>query len=89
TVARLVAEQARHAARTGAPASDLLGAALEQARHELARISAEHPVLREAHVVDAGACALLVVLEALDRTLAPRTGATPLDWLPDRGVAPD
>lgn len=89
TVARLVAEQARHAVRTGAPASDLLGGALERARHELARISAEHPVLREAHVVDAGACALLVVLEALDRTLASRTGAAPLDWLPDRGMAPD
>jgi hypothetical protein len=89
TVARLVAEHARHAARTGAPVSALLGGALEQARHELARISAEHPVLREAHVVDAGACALLVVLGALDRTLSEREGAALLDWLPARGVAAD
>jgi dihydroxyacetone kinase-like predicted kinase len=89
TVARLVGEQAHHAARTGALASELLGEALDRARHELARISAEHPVLREAHVVDAGACALLVVLEALDHTLSRAGDERSLDWLPDRGVAPD
>ncbi len=89
TVARLVAEHVRHAARTGADVSALLGPALGQARHELARISAEHPVLRQAHVVDAGACALLVVLEALAVTLSdPRTAAS-LDWLPEHGVGAD
>ena len=35
----------------------------------LGRISAEHPVLRAAHVLDAGACALLVVLDALARAV--------------------
>lgn len=89
TVARLVAERARHAARTGAPVSGLLGPVLDEARGELARISREHPVLREAHVVDAGACALLVMLEALDDALtgSGRTGVP--EWLPDRGVAPE
>jgi len=87
TVARLVGERARHAARTGAALDALLGPVLDEARGELARISATHPVLREAHVVDAGACALLVVLEALERTLrgaaADRTSPT---WLPERGL---
>ncbi len=95
TVARLVAERARHAARTGAGVEGLLGPVLDEARGELARVSAEHPVLREAHVVDAGACALLVVLEALDRTLTGATGGTGATgaqvpaWLPDRGVSPE
>ncbi len=85
TVARLVAEQVRHAVRTGATVAGLLGPALEDARRELARISAELPVLRDAHVVDAGACALLVVLEALEGTLTG-TARTGLDWLPQHGV---
>lgn len=88
TVARLVGERARHAAAAGAPASGLLRPALDEATHELTRVSAEHPVLRGAHVVDAGACALLVVLEALDRTLAGTDG-TELDWLPEHGVGAD
>lgn len=89
TVARLVAEHVRHAARTGAAPAGLLGAALAQARHDLARVSAEHPVLRQARVVDAGACALLVVLEALDRTLGGPGASASLDWLPERGVGAD
>jgi dihydroxyacetone kinase-like predicted kinase len=90
TVARLVGERARHAARTGATLAGLLGPVLDEARGELARISAEHPVLRGAHVVDAGACALLVVLEALERTLAGTPGplAVPA-WLPAAGADPD
>src|SRR5659263_632536 len=51
----------------------------------LARISAQHPVLAAAHVVDAGACALLVVLDAL-RDVIGRDGAAAdagrdLSWL--------
>ena len=89
TVARLVAEQARHALRTGAGVTGVLSGALDEARRGLARVSAEHPVLREAHVVDAGACALLVVLEGLDRALTPPHQPASLDWLPERGVGVD
>ena len=88
TVARLVGERATHAARSGVAMPHLLGPALDDARRELARISAEHPVLRGADVVDAGACALLVVLQALDRTLTGEPG-TGLDWLPVHGVGAD
>lgn len=92
TVARLVGERARHAARQGADVSALLGPVLDETRHELTRISAEHPVLRYAQVVDAGACALLVVLEALDRALAGRADGPDADdvpgWLPTRGADP-
>lgn len=88
TVARLVGDRVRRAADAGVTLPGLLGPALDEATSELARVSAEHPVLRGAHVVDAGACALLVVLEALDRTLTGRSGA-PLDWLPQHGVAAD
>lgn len=88
TVARLVGERARHASRTGAGLGALLGPVLDEARGELARISAEHPVLRQAHVVDAGACALLVVLEALERTIAGTPDEAPLRWLPERGADP-
>ena len=88
TVARLVGERARHGARTGADVGGLLGPALDESRHELTRISAEHPVLRSANVVDAGACALLVVLEALDRTLTDRVDepAQVPSWLPAHGA---
>lgn len=88
TVARLVAEGARHAARTGASVSGLLGPVLAEARGDLARVSREHPVLREARVVDAGACALLVVLEALEHALTGSAGTAVPEWLPDRAVAP-
>ncbi len=89
TVARLVGERARHAARTGATLPALLGPVLDETRRELTRISAEHPVLRAAHVVDAGACALLVLLEALDGVLRGEAGALVVPaWLPERGVDP-
>ena len=42
-----------------------------------------HPVLRAARVLDAGACALLVVLDALARAVGDeRPVHVPLDWLP-------
>jgi dihydroxyacetone kinase-like predicted kinase len=58
----------------GAEAADrsaaVLAAALDVGRGALDRVSAAHPVLREARVVDSGACALLVVLDALAVALA-------------------
>lgn len=100
TVAREVAEHAArgagHARGPGAPsagarsAADVLAAATDEARADLGRLSEGHDVLRAARVVDAGACALLVVLDALVHTL--RTGAGPLReddvdlrWLPQAG----
>lgn len=92
TVGRLVGEHARRAARAGAPLSGLLGPVLEHARADLRRVSARNPALRAAGVVDAGACALLVLLDALDRTLAAPAGrsAAPAgiaEWLPSGGPA--
>lgn len=66
----------------GSGGSDPLTAGLVAGHAALDRISAVHPVLRSAHVVDAGACALLVVLDALADVLAGRDGAPALDWLP-------
>ncbi|MBO0899916.1 DAK2 domain-containing protein [Cellulomonas sp. zg-ZUI222] len=91
TIAREVATHARHGMRRteGSPA-DVLAAATDAARADLDRLSASHDVLRAAHVVDAGACALLVVLDALVHTL--RTGGRALQeadldltWLPRAG----
>ena len=48
----------------------------------LARISASHPVLRRAHVPDAGACALLVVLDALGAALRGAPVPDVSGWLP-------
>ncbi|MBO3093888.1 DAK2 domain-containing protein [Cellulomonas dongxiuzhuiae] len=88
TVAREVAAHARRgvAGVTGSPA-DVLAAATDAARADLARLSAGHDVLRAARVVDAGACALLVVLDALVHTLRTGGGALgeadlDLAWLP-------
>ncbi len=92
TVARLVGEHARRAARAGAPLTALLGPVLEHARADLRRVSAGNPALRAADVVDAGACALLVLLDALDRTLATPAGGSPApagipEWLPSGAPA--
>jgi len=91
TVAREVATHARRALQRapGSPA-DVLAAATDAARADLDRLSASHHVLRAARVVDAGACALIVVLDALVHTL--RTGGLALQeadldlaWLPRAG----
>ncbi|ADG75195.1 Dak phosphatase [Cellulomonas flavigena DSM 20109] len=85
TVAREVAAHARRGVGAAAPAG-VLAAATASARADLARLSAGHDVLRAARVVDAGACALLVVLDALVHTLATGTALTEADldlgWLP-------
>ncbi|WP_431836620.1 DAK2 domain-containing protein [Cellulomonas sp. Y8] len=58
-----------------------LGAGVAAGRADLARISAGHPVLRSARVVDAGACALLVLLDALAAALAGSAGPVDVAWL--------
>ena len=92
TVAREVAVLARRHAGVVPAVSpvDVLAAATDAARADLERLSEGHDVLRAARVVDAGACALLVVLDALVHAL--RTGARALDeaevdlrWLPQAG----
>jgi hypothetical protein len=84
TLAQVVADAAVRSARAGATLADVLGASVGEARGALARVSAEHPVLRAAHVVDAGACALLVLLDALARVAADRGDDEPdLGWLPE------
>jgi dihydroxyacetone kinase-like predicted kinase len=89
TLARTVADSALRAVDAGADLADVLGAATRDGHVALAGISAKHPVLAAAHVVDAGACALLVVLDAL-RGVVARSGlptvGPDLSWLP---VAPD
>ncbi|GIG20116.1 putative phosphatase/kinase [Cellulomonas chitinilytica] len=90
TLADAVGTRAARAAADGASTTVLLTAAVADAHRALARISAEHPVLRRAHVLDAGACALLVVLDALVAAVrgeAPAAGAP--DWLPSRPATLD
>ncbi|GEA89370.1 DAK2 domain-containing protein [Cellulomonas cellasea] len=89
TLAEVVARSATSAADRGMGLGDVLAAALADGHEALGRISAEHPVLRAAHVVDAGACALLVLLDALGRVVAGEgDGIADLDWLPAAGAHP-
>jgi hypothetical protein len=62
--------------------ADLLPGPLGAVRARLAETSAHHPVLRSAGVVDAGACALLVVLEVLAALLAAGSPGQAGEWLP-------
>jgi len=83
TVADVVAQAATTAADAGADVASLLAQVVDDAHRSLATVSATHPVLRRAHVLDAGACALLVVLGALARAAAGEQDAAPdVDWLP-------
>ena len=82
TVAARVAAAAQDAAgRSGADEAAVLAAGVAAGRSDLAGISAAHPVLRSARVVDAGACALLVLLDALAAALAGATGPVDVSWL--------
>jgi dihydroxyacetone kinase-like predicted kinase len=87
TLARAVADAALAAVDSGADLAGLLEVASRDGHAALAGISAQHPVLAAAHVVDAGACALLVVLDALRDVVthsAAPTGTVPdLTWLPE------
>lgn len=81
TVARQVAVSAATRAADGADLAELVTWAVAEARADLAATSTGHPVLRAAGVVDAGACALLLLLECLPAVL---TGGDPRslgDWL--------
>jgi uncharacterized protein len=90
TVADEVAQGALIAADASADLSTMLAEVLDDAHRALATISAVHPVLRRAHVLDAGACALLVLLGALARVASGHADAVPdLDWLPDAGATDD
>lgn len=92
TVARQVGDDARRAAEAGVPLRRMLTPVIRSARSDLALVSSRNPVLRDAGLVDAGACALLVLLDALDRTLGAAAGQPPawraeaVDWLPAAGA---
>ncbi|WP_449384986.1 DAK2 domain-containing protein [Cellulomonas soli] len=88
TVARDVADGALAAVDAGADLGAVLDGVLGHAHRSLAPTSARHPVLRAAHVLDAGACALLVVLDALARVVHGAGAATAEDlaWLPSAGA---
>ncbi len=64
------------------PLAELLPAPLGAVRAALPETSAHHPVLRSAGVVDAGACALLVLLEVLAALLAAAPPHQAGAWLP-------
>ncbi|MFI2752558.1 DAK2 domain-containing protein [Cellulomonas sp. P22] len=87
TLARSVAQVAADAVTHGGADSDglvaVLRPALREAHASLGAISEVHPVLRASHVLDAGACGLLVVLDALARAVEGRAHApADLAWLP-------
>ena len=83
TLGDVVAGAAASAADAGADLPTMLTQTVAEALRALGRISAQHPVLRAARVLDAGACALLVVLDALARAVGEeRPVHVPLDWLP-------
>ena len=90
TLATSVAEGAATVALAGVDVLRALDQVVGDGARALASISAEHPVLRRARVPDAGACALLVVLDALARAVAGRPAATEAPpWLPEpRGPRP-
>jgi dihydroxyacetone kinase-like predicted kinase len=86
TVAVAVASAARDAAEAGADEAAALAAGVAAGRADRARISAAHPVLRSAHVVDAGGCALLVLLDALAGALAGRDEPVDVGWLAEHAA---
>ncbi|MCL2089641.1 MAG: DAK2 domain-containing protein [Micrococcales bacterium] len=79
----------RQAADPHLPLADLLPGPLDAVRARLAETSAHHPVLRSAGVVDAGACALLVVLEVLAALLAAEPPDRAGAWLPPPSSRPE
>lgn len=93
TLARVMAEAATSAA-DAAPGErpgveGVLRAAAARGRASLGAISAAHPQLRAAHVLDAGACGLLVLVESLARVVMGRGDeSADLDWLPVSGPQP-
>lgn len=88
TVAAVVAEAAGAAHGPGADDAAVLAAGVAAGRADLGRISAAHPVLSSARVVDAGGAALLVLLDALAGALAGSRAAVDLGWLPAPAATP-
>lgn len=90
TLAAAVADGAATAADAGVDVRDALEQVVADGARALASISATHPVLRRARVPDAGACALLVLLDALARAVGGRPAAVDAPpWLPEpRGPRP-
>lgn len=84
TLADEVADAATLAADAGADPAAVVTQAAAAGHQALARISAQHPVLRRAHVPDAGACALLVVVDALAAAVTGTPARPPASWLPRR-----
>lgn len=82
TLADLLAAAAHRFDLAGAAPERVLSAALADGHRELGRISEEHPVLRSSRVVDAGALALLVLVDAWSAVADGR--ATDLGWLPQQ-----
>jgi uncharacterized protein len=83
TVARAAAEAAGAAAETGSTWSQVAEAALAAARGALERTPEQLPVLRDAHVVDAGGMGLVVLLEALVTSLGSAADdGTEASWEP-------
>jgi hypothetical protein len=81
TVLTLAARVAAAARASAGDEADALTEAVEAGRADLAEISSAHPVLRSARVVDAGACALLVLLDALLAALRGAAGPVDVSWL--------
>lgn len=75
TLAEAIADAADHAAPRHDSPGALLAEAVGVGHAELARICATHPVLRAAGVPDAGACALLVLLDELVRVTGAVAGS--------------
>jgi dihydroxyacetone kinase-like predicted kinase len=88
TLADAVAQGALVAVDAGAGLAAMLRQASADAHGSLAAISDAHPLLHAARVVDAGACALLVVLDALAAAVDGAAAEPALDWLPTGGPRP-
>lgn len=89
TLADEVADAAVLGADAGVAPATLLAQSAAAGHQSLARISATHPVLRRAHVPDAGACALLVVVDALVAAVAGGAAPSPAVWLPEAARSDD
>jgi dihydroxyacetone kinase-like predicted kinase len=87
TVLTVAARVAAAAGDAGGDDAAALEAGVTAGRADLAGICAAHPVLRSARVVDAGACALLVLLDALLAALRGGTGPVDVSWLAEHAGA--
>lgn len=82
TLADLLADAAHRSELAGAAPERVLSAALADGHRGLGRISEAHPVLRSSRVLDAGALALLVLVDAWSAAVDGRSAD--LGWLPQQ-----